>query len=418
METNNITKVLYINAGFSNNSGADIIAVNTFDMFNKGNYESALFSRKGTYDDNYKYTKYFLEDKKPVTIKEKLYYFYNLEAQKNIEFVLDDFKPDIIHIHSIFAQYLTYSVLAPCINRKIPIIMTMHDAYLVCPTTKLMKNDAEFCSKKLCKGYNKFNCLFNNCRKNHLKSFYSSLSAFINKLTGYDKQIAKFITPSDALRNLMIENNNDITPDKIITINNFLSNEEFGNTKPNYTNKGYFLYIGRLSHEKGVQYLLEAIKDLPRDIEFHIVGKGPEEDKLKEYAEENHLDNVKFLGHKSREEIKEEYQNCISTILPCNWFENFPTTNMESFINGKPVIASNIGGIPEQVEHNKTGLLFEPANVEQLKECILKYWNNPDLVIQHGKNGYEKAKIQYSEERYYNELVNLYNEVLEKRKND
>ena len=87
-------------------------------------------------------------------------------------------------------------------------------------------------------------------------------------------------------------------------------------------------------------------------------------------------------------------------------------TNIESFINGKPVIASNIGGIPEIVEHNVNGLLFEPANIEQLKECILTYWNNPELVIEHGKNGYQKAITHYTEERYYNELMKVYEEVI------
>ena len=88
---------------------------------------------------------------------------------------------------------------------------------------------------------------------------------------------------------------------------------------------------------------------------------------------------------------------------------------MESFINGKPVVASNIGGIPEQVEHYKTGLLFEPANVEQLKECILKYWNNPNLVIEHGKNAYEKAMNSYSNKRYINELVLIYQKAIGER---
>ena len=85
---------------------------------------------------------------------------------------------------------------------------------------------------------------------------------------------------------------------------------------------------------------------------------------------------------------------------------------MESLVNGKPVIAANIGGIPEQIEHNQNGLLFEPGNVEQLKECILRYWNNPELVVEHGKNGYQKAITRYSEERYYNELITLYNSII------
>ena len=91
-------------------------------------------------------------------------------------------------------------------------------------------------------------------------------------------------------------------------------------------------------------------------------------------------------------------------------------TNIESFINGKPVIASNIGGIPEIVEDNINGLLFEPGNIEELKNCILKYWNNPELSVQHGKNGYQKAITQYTEDKYYNELIKIYEEVLNEKK--
>ena len=191
--------------------------------------------------------------------------------------------------------------------------------------------------------------------------------------------------------------------------------DEF-NIIPNYSNKGYFLYSGRIIQEKGIHYLLQAIKDLPHNIEIHIVGTGNEENQLKHYVKNNKLDNVKFLGFKTREELKEEYQNCIALIVPSNWFEAFGMVNIEAFINGKPVIASNIGGIPEIVENNINGLLFEPGNVEQLKECILKYWNNPELVVEHGENAYQKAINKYSENTYYQNLIKLYEEVLNERK--
>ena len=154
------------------------------------------------------------------------------------------------------------------------------------------------------------------------------------------------------------------------------------------------------------------MKELPRAINLKIIGTGEEENKLKQCAKENNLYNVEFTGFKNRNEIKEYYQNCIATILPCNWFENFPTTNMESFINGKPVIASNIGGIPEQVEHNKTGLLFEPANIKQLKDCILTYWKQPELVVEHGKNAYQKAITEYTESRYLKQILKLYKKLI------
>ena len=208
----------------------------------------------------------------------------------------------------------------------------------------------------------------------------------------------------------IIEDSNNI-----ISIPNFLDRDMY-NTVPNYNNRGYFLYAGRLVKHKGVQYLLQAMKELPRNIEIHIAGTGEFESELKHYKNEYNLNNVKFLGHLTREQLFNEYQNCIATLVASNWFEIFGLVNIESFINGKPVIASNIGGIPEIVEHNVNGLLFEPANIDQLKNCIMTYWNNPELVVQHGKNGYQKARNNYSEDRYYEQIIKIYQHVINKYK--
>ncbi len=406
-------KILYANGLFTNDSGCGIIANNTYEIFKQRGFDVEYFTTKEYCNNqNYKFYKYFPNTMS--TLSKYLInigvYYYNWKSQKGIERVLAEFSPDIFHVHSLRFASMSYSVLKPIIDRKIPIIMTLHDAYLVCPMMTLIDGNGKDCIK--CKGWNKFHCFFNKCApKGYEQSFRVALQSFVNYMTGYDKHIMKFISPSEALRNLILESNIGIKPDRIIIINNFLVKQEL-NTIPNYNNQGYFLYIGRLDKEKGVHYLLEAMKDLPKDIKLHIVGTGKEEQSLKEYAKEHNLDNVEFLGFKNREEIKKEYQNCISTILPCNWFEIFGMTNVESFINGKPVIASNIGGIPEIVEHNVSGLLFEPGNVEQLKECILKYRNNPQLVVEHGKNGYQKAVTQYTEDRYYKELMKVYEDVI------
>ncbi len=406
-------KILIVNAFFSPWGGAEIIAYNTYKLLKKQNFETYFWaSDKKDYFEKVSYDNYFSKFNVGINnyIKNPLKYYYNYEAKKQLNKFIHYIKPDLIHVHSLYG--ITNSVLECCKN--VPTIMTLHDASLICPSAELLYKNNKYCEKQYCKDRNFLPCIFNKCSKNSLEaSIRHSLLTYINNFNL--KYVNKFITPSHKLRELFLSSNIGIATSDIKVINNFLPQEELEIT-PNLANKGYFLFIGRLSKEKGVHYLLKAMKDLPREIEVHIVGKGAEENKLKQYAKENNLDNVKFLGFKNREEIKEEYQNCIATILPCNWFENFPTTNMESFINGKPVIASNIGGIPEQVEHNKTGLLFEPTNVEQLKECIIKYWNNPNLVVEHGKNAYEKAKKQYTEERYYNKLMKVYEEVLSNAK--
>ena len=406
-------KILFINGSFKNDSGCAVIAQNTYKMFKNRGFDVEYYTTQGfTNDKTYKFSKYFPEHFNTISkyILNQWRYYYNWTSRKNIEKVLKEFKPDIVHVHSLRISSMTYSVLQPIIKNNIPIIMTLHDCFLICPTMRLIKGNGEFCDAK-CKGINKLHCILNNCDNTIELNFRWAMMSFVNKLTNYDKYINKFIAPSNALKNLMIKYNNDINENNIVTINNFLLTDEL-KTKPNYANKGYFLYIGRLSKEKSVITLLQAMSGLPRDIKLHIVGTGSEEENLKKYAEENELHNIEFLGFKTGADIQDEYQDCIATIVPSNGFEIFGMINIEAFANGKPVIASNIGGIPEIVEHNVNGLLFEPGNVEQLKECILKYWNNPNLVIEHGKNGYQKAITQYTEERYYNQLIKLYEETI------
>ena len=407
-------RILIVNSFFFLKTGADKIAYETYKILKEEGQEVFYWAmNKGPYfEPDYEYSKYFTPYYFGIKdyLKNPIKYYYNYRALQDLNKFIDLIKPDVIHYHSFWC----ISTLVFKANSKIPKVLTHHDARC-CPMITLMYRNKTFCNKMYCKNGNFWPCIINRCGKNNNieESIRKALATYI--IVKHQKNIDKFMVPSKALKEKLIEGNIGITEHNTIVINNSLCSDEL-NKDPNYNNKGFFLYIGRLSPEKGVHYLLEALKDLPREIKLKIAGTGSEENKLMKYALDNNLDNVEFLGFKNREEIKDLYQNCISTILPSNCFDNFPTTNLESFANGKPVIASNIGGIPEQVEHNITGLLFEPGNVEQLKECVFKYWNNPELVVEHGKNAREKAIYHYTPKRYYLELMNVYKEVIDERK--
>ncbi len=406
-------KILIVDSLFSPHGGGQKIAYDTYKILQKNGHKVFYWGmdKEPYFEKNYEYLKFFTPYYTGTKdyLKNPIKYYYNYKAKKDLEEFIRVIKPDLIHYQSFWG--LSTAVFK--VDKKIPKLLTIHDARC-CPVSTLMCKDKYYCKEQYCKKGNFLPCVINKCAKNSLEA--SIRRAFLSLLDIHNfKYINKFITPSSALKDKIINAEIGIKDDKIYTINNFLNSSEL-QTIPNYTNKGYFLYIGRLSKEKGVNYLLEAVKDLPRNIKFKIVGTGAEEKALKEYVLSNQLDNVEFLGFKNREEITAIYQNCIATILPCNWFEIFGMTNIESFINGKAVIASNIGGIPEIVEDNVNGLLFEPGNVEELKNCILKYWNNPELAVEHGENGYQKAITQYTEERYYKELIKVYEEVLNESK--
>ena len=399
--------ILFINEYFTQcvKTGANTISFSTyFLMKEKGNTCYFYSNDEGTLFEKQNINKFF--PKSHIYTNSFLYRLnsiYNFEAAQNLEKVIKETKPDIVHIHAIME--LSYSFVNVLKKHNIPYIITVHDPMYVCPVMGTRKQYCTLCSDNI------FNCVKNRCsRDNYFNSLYMAIRFFINKklIKNYEPKI--IITPSKALQSYIKQTKFSKTAEFSVIPNAL--DKTFLNVIPNYKNKGYFLFVGNLLDVKGVNILLEAINNLPKDIDFHIIGDGLQKEKYLQFVKENNLNNVKFLGKKNRDELILEYQNCIAVIVPSNWFEIFGMINIEAFINGKPVIASNIGGIPEQVENEKTGLLFEPANVAQLQDCILKYWKNPDLVVEHGKNAYEKAKKQYSEERYYNELIQIYNKVL------
>ena len=161
---------------------------------------------------------------------------------------------------------------------------------------------------------------------------------------------------------------------------------------------------------------MEAIKGLPRDILYVIAGAGNLEEYVRNFIETNNLHNVKCLGYVKQDNIHKLYQSAIATIVPSNFFEIFGMINIESFINKTPVIGSNIGGIPEIIENNKNGFIFDIDNTEQLKNCILTYWNNIELAKQHGENGYKKVIENYTQDIYMRKLISIYEKLIEERK--
>lgn len=403
-------KIIIINSYFSPVGGAEVVAYDTYKALQHNN-EVFFFAldKKPYFEEDYQYAKYFPKNNFTTLgyLKNPIRYYYDKKSLLKLQEFIEIVKPDIIHFHNV----LGFSPLIFNVCKNIPSVLTIHQADIICPSGTLMYKSQKLCSQKHCKNSNYLHCIFHNCANNNLERTIrrSLLTYLYNKNLKY---INKYITPSQALKDVVVNSNIGIQNNDITVINNFLpQNSEF--SKPEFKEGKNFLYVGRLSREKNLLTLLKAFKELPNEIELHIAGSGLEEKKLKKFVNDNKLSNVKFLGYLDRKQVNLELNKCIATILPCNWFEIFGMTNIESFINGKPVIASNIGGIPEIVEHNVNGLLFEPTNIEQLKKHILTYWNNPKLAIEHGRNGYQKAITQYTEEKHYNELMRVYEETID-----
>ncbi len=412
-------KILLVHSFFSPVGGAELVVYNTFKLLKEKGEMVCLFSsnKKPYFEEDYEYLNYFANYINPQgkffeslnifkKLKIFLSYYWNFQAQENFSKMLEKIKPDVVHFNIL--GNLSYSVIKLCIDRNIPIVKTCHTSEIICPIENLYTGK-KYCKNICCKNFNTLPCIINNCYRNIFFSFGFALKNLFEKLTGFNNKISKYITPSIALKEVISKN---IDKNKITVIENFLENE-FLNIEPDFSQKKYFLFSGRLEKVKGVDYLLKAMNNL-KEIELHIVGTGSYENELKQYVKENGLSNVKFLGFLKREELIEEYKNAIALIVPSVCFESFGMIIIEAFACSTPVIAANIGGMAEIIEHNKTGFLVEPENSEEIEKYIKFLWENKDKAIEMGKNAKKIVQEKYNQDIYYEKLMKVYEEVLKK----
>jgi len=222
----------------------------------------------------------------------------------------------------------------------------------------------------------------------------------------YEKNVDLFIAPSSFLHNKIIEFG--INGKKVVHIPNFIDVEGYS---PKYNGENYLVYFGKVSGEKGLFTLVQAMRNI-KTSKLLIIGEGELKKDLEKYILQKNIVNVKFLGHIKGERLKTAVRNSQFAILPSEWYENCPYSILEAFALGKPVIGSDIGGIPELIEDGIDGLLFEPGNSEELSEKITYLIGRPGLRERMGRNARKKVEEKYNPEVYYQRLMGVYQKLL------
>jgi glycosyltransferase involved in cell wall biosynthesis len=173
----------------------------------------------------------------------------------------------------------------------------------------------------------------------------------------------------------------------------------------------YALYAGRLSPEKGIRTLLQAIEGT--DIPLSIAGDGPLRESLEALSADHHLGRqVTFHGYQSGEALHALYRNAAFVVVPSEVYENAPMTVLESFASGKPVVGSRIGGIPEMVEPGRTGMLFPSGNVEALRASLQEMWVNRAQLGDLGQQARALVEKKFSPARHADGLLDIYRQAV------
>jgi len=358
-------------------------------------------------------------DFNPVKTADKIRYgfqsfgrvIYSRQAQKRLSRLIERVRPDVAHLHMIDHQ-LSPSILPVLKQAGIPVIQTVHTYKHVCPSYRLYHmQKGTICEK--CLHGNFYHPLVEKC---HKSSFSASLLLVVEEavhrlLKLYEKGVDIFHVPSRFMGAKLAEGG--IDPVKIRHLFYTINLDDY---PVRYDSDPYFVYFGRLSAEKGIMTLLKAVKGL-KNIKLKIIGDGPLQQQLEDYAGRNQLEGVEFTGRMDGESLKKAVSGARFVVVPSEWYENSPLAIYESMAMGKPVIGSRMGGIPELIEHGRSGYLFKAGDSVELRHWICNAMDDASdrkKLPEMGRYARKKAETMFHHEVHYQKLMRMYDALMEK----
>lgn len=394
----NTMKILLANKFYYRRGGDCIYMLNLEQLLKAHGHEVAVFAMDYPENLDTPWKKYFPKNMSKLMAFTRP--FGSHEVKSTFKKLLDDFKPDVVHLNNVHTQ-LSPVMAELAHQRGIKVVWTLHDYKLLCPRYDCLKNGNTIC--ETCFNGDKKACLDNKCMKgSKLASFIGFKEAIVWNRERLEASTDVFICPSQFMADKMVQGG--FSKSKMRTLCNFIDVEKckYAPTDgTDYTDdvellpkkEEYYCFIGRLSHEKGAKTLIEAANQLP--YKLVIIGGGPLMDELKSVAHTN----IEFVGFKQWNDIKQLVGKARFSVIPSEWYENNPLSVIEAQCLGTPVLGANIGGIPELTDYT-----FSSGNIADLKTKIEKMWNSEFDYQQIASD----AQHRYDAETYYDKLINIY----------
>lgn len=417
-------KIVLVNYRYFISGGPERYYFNIKEVLERGGHEVISFSVKSSRNVYAgKYEQYFLDivdddvyfaqakKKTPkMILKSFSRMFYSLEAKRKFGQLLDDEKPDLVYIMH-FHNKISPSIIDAARKRSIPVVHRISDFQYMCPNA-LFYNDKTGVCEDCLKG-KKLSCIRNKCVLN--STVYSTIKLAAKTLHDtmrITNKIDAFVVPSSFTLGKL--NEYGISKGKLNHIPTFFNLKE---TNPDVIYEPFFLFVGRIEKQKGLMTLIRAFEN----VEYHlkIIGFSNDgyENKLKDYLK-GKVHHIEFLGRMTFEEITPYLKSCLCTIVPSEWYDNFPNVILESFAYKKAVIATDFGSLPELVEDGETGLTFKYKNTEDLKSKLAFVYEHEEEARRMGETAFSRLKNQYSSAMHYKLLMQLFDEVQKNKATD
>jgi glycosyltransferase involved in cell wall biosynthesis len=322
---------------------------------------------------------------------------WSRRTYKQVAALLESFKPQVVHVHNTF-PLISPSLYWACDEAKIPVVQTLHNFRLACPQAMFLREGkvCEQCIGKLPLPAVRYGCYRGSKAQS---AVLTGMLALHRTMGTFQNKVTRYIALNEFCKGKFVESG---LPASLIKV------------KPNFVDfpalparqRDGFLFVGRLSPEKGVSVLADAWNKLEARSTLKVAGTGPEQ------ALVAGLRDAALLGSLTQSEVHAEMASAVALVLPSVWYENFPRTLVEAMAAGLPIIASRIGALADLVIDGKTGLLFEPGNGTDLARKLAWAIDHPEQMLEMGRAARAAYDERYTPAINYQQLMAIYEDAI------
>jgi glycosyltransferase involved in cell wall biosynthesis len=339
-------------------------------------------------------------------IEHGMHAFYNRHSARLTERAIREFQPEIVHVHNVFFT-ASPSVIRVAANHGLPVVLTLHNYRLICANALLLRNNqvCDLCVRKIfpLDGI-RYKCYHGSAAETGL---VTAVTGMHKVLRTWQKKVDAYITLTQFARSRFLASSIAGPDDRFRLLPNFIFDPGIG--EPAQKRKDFFLFVGRLSREKGVHVLLEAFAGMPGS-RLVVIGDGPERKEMEE--DYRSAANILFTGWKPKSDVLQSLKECKALLFPSIWYEGLPFTIIEAFAVGTPVLASAIGAMQELIQDGVNGYHFIPGNSEAVKAAIVRFEAQPQANALMYENARETWSKYYGPDSHYAGLMAIYKSVL------
>lgn len=384
-------KILIVHNRYQIPGGEDQVAAQEAELLRAHGHQVFTYSR-----DNGELKTFSLRQKLALPF----WTLYNPKTYRDIRRLVRENRIDVVHVHNTL-MLVSPAVYYGALRGGAAVVQTIHNFRLLCPGATFYRDDqvCEDCLKKGLSCALKHRCY----RGSFSQTLCCVLSMKLHRATGIYKKLTYIcLTEFNKKKLLRLKG---LKPEQIFVKPNAVSAPEA--LVPELDRQDRFLFAARLEDMKGIRVLLEAWRLLGANgPELLICGSGPLDEWSREFAADNKMTNVRFLGRLPNDQVRRLMATSRALILPTQWYEGFPLSIAESYSMGTPVLVSNLGNGGSLIKQGVTGLKFDPKSPQSIAKAVKK------MEAEKNVNWEENTRRVYDQaltpEKNYAALMEVY----------